>query len=64
MIRSGEVRLPRVAAVQLRVSLQKVLQLSDGTVADFFSKKKSKTYQLGGISRGEQCRHVRHGVHI
>jgi hypothetical protein len=39
VIRSGEVRLRRVAAVQLRVSLQKVLQFSTGAVADFFSER-------------------------
>jgi hypothetical protein len=39
VIRLGEVRLRRVAAVQLRVSLQKVLQFSTGAVADFFSER-------------------------
>jgi hypothetical protein len=39
VIRSGEVRLRRVAAVQFRVSLQKVLQFSTGSVANFFSKR-------------------------
>jgi hypothetical protein len=64
VICSGEVRLRRVAPVQLRVSLQKVLQLSTGAVADFFSEKKSNTYRLGRISRGEQGGHVWHGVHV
>jgi hypothetical protein len=64
MVCSGEVRLRRVAAVQLRVSLQEVLQLSNGTIADFFSEKKSNTYRLGRISCGEQCGHVRHDVHV
>jgi hypothetical protein len=49
VIRSGEVRLRRVAAVQLRVSLQEVLQFSTGAVADFFSEKKSNTYRWGRI---------------
>jgi hypothetical protein len=64
MICSGEVRLRWVAAVQLRVSLQKVLQLSHGAIASFFSEKKSNTYRFGRILCGEQCGHVRHGVHI
>jgi hypothetical protein len=64
MICSGEVRLWRVATIQLRVSLQKVLQLSNGTIASFFNKKKSNTYRLGRILCGEQCGHVRHGVHV
>jgi hypothetical protein len=64
MIGSGEVRLRRVATVQLRVSLQKVFQLSNGTTSDFSNEKKSNTYQLGRISCGEQRGHVRHGVHV
>jgi hypothetical protein len=39
VIRPGEVRLRRVAAVQLRVPLQEVLQLSTGAVAEFFSER-------------------------
>jgi hypothetical protein len=64
MIRSGEIRLRQVAAVQLRVTLQKVIQSINGAIADFFSEKKSNTYRLGRISCGEQRGHVRHGVHV
>jgi hypothetical protein len=49
VIRSGEVRLRRVAAVQLRVSLQKVLQFSTGAVADFFSERSRILTGRGGF---------------
>jgi hypothetical protein len=52
VIRPGEVRLRRVAAVQLRVSLQKVLQFSTGAVADFFSER-SRILTGGGGFRTE-----------
>jgi hypothetical protein len=52
VIRSGEVRLRRVAAVQFRVPLQKVLQFSIGVVADLFSKR-SRTLTGGGGCRAE-----------
>jgi hypothetical protein len=52
VIRSGEVRLRRVAAVQLRVSLQEVLQFSTGAVADFFSER-SRILTGGGGFCGE-----------
>jgi hypothetical protein len=48
VIRSGEVRLRRVAAVQLRVSLQEFLQ----AVADFFSER-SRILTGGGGFRVE-----------
>jgi hypothetical protein len=47
VIRSGEVRLRRVAAVQFRMSLRKVLQFSTGAVVDFFSKR-SRALTGGG----------------
>jgi hypothetical protein len=39
MVWSGDVTLRRVAAVQLRVSLQEVLQLSNGVTEVILSKK-------------------------
>jgi hypothetical protein len=47
VIRSGEVRLRRVAAVQFRMSLQKVPQFSTGAVVDFFGKR-SRALTGGG----------------
>jgi hypothetical protein len=61
---SGDVGPRRIAAVQLYVSLQKVLQLSNGVTEVDFSKKKSNTHWFGQISCGKQCWHIRHGVHI
>jgi hypothetical protein len=52
VICSGEVRLRWVAAVQLRVSLQKVLQFSASAVADFFSER-SRILTGGGGFRAE-----------
>jgi hypothetical protein len=49
VIRSGEVRLRRVAAVQLRVSLQEVLQFSTGAVADFFRERSRILIGGGGF---------------
>jgi hypothetical protein len=53
VVRSGDVRSWRVAAVQLHVSLQKVLQLSNGAKAVIFSKKKLNTYWFGRIPCGK-----------
>jgi hypothetical protein len=64
VVRSGDVRSRRVAAVHLRVSLQRVLQLRNEAKAVIFSKKKSNTYRFGRISCGKQCGHVWHGLHV
>jgi hypothetical protein len=58
MIGARDVRLRRVAAIQLRVSLQRAFQFSNGAIADIFSAKKSNTYRSGQILCGEQCGHV------
>jgi hypothetical protein len=47
VIRSGEIRLRRVAAVQFRMSLQQIPQFSVGTVVDFFGKR-SRALTGGG----------------
>jgi hypothetical protein len=47
----GDVGPRRIAAVQLCVSLQKVLQLSNGVKEVIFNKKKSNTHWVGRISR-------------
>jgi hypothetical protein len=64
VVRSGDVRSRRVAAVHLRVSLQRVLQLHNEAKAVIFSKKKSNTYWFGWIPCRKQCGHVWHGVHV
>jgi hypothetical protein len=64
VVRPGDVGSRRVAAVQLCVSLQKVLQLSNGVTEVVFNKKKSNTHRFGRISCGKQCWHIRHGVHV
>jgi hypothetical protein len=60
----GDVRPRRIAAVQLCVSQQKVLQLGNEVTEVVFNKKKSNTHRFGRISRGKQCWHIRHGVHV
>jgi hypothetical protein len=60
----GDVGPRRIAVVQLCMSLQKVLQLSSGVTEIVFNKKKSNTHRSGRISRGKQCWHIWHGVHI
>jgi hypothetical protein len=64
VVRSGDVRSWRVAAVQLRVSRQRVLQLRNEAKVVIFSKKKSNTHWFGRIPCGKQCGHVWHGVHV
>jgi hypothetical protein len=49
VVRSGDVRLWRVAAVQLRVSLQRVLQLRNEAKAVIFSKRSRLLTGLGGF---------------
>jgi hypothetical protein len=49
VIRSEDVRLRRVAAVQFRVSLQKVLQLSNSAKAFILSKRSRILTGLGGF---------------
>jgi hypothetical protein len=49
VVRSGDVRPRRVATVQLRVSLQEVLQLSNGVIEVVFSKRSRILTGLGGF---------------
>jgi hypothetical protein len=49
----GDVGPWQIAAVQLCVSLQKVLQLSNGVKEVIFNKKKSNTHWFGRILRGK-----------
>jgi hypothetical protein len=61
---SGDVWLRQIAAVQLCMSLQKVLQLSSGVIEVVFNKKKLNTHRFVRISRGKQCWHIWHDVHV
>jgi hypothetical protein len=49
VVGSGDVRSRRVATVQLRVSLQEVLQLSNGVTEVVFSKRSRILTGLGGF---------------